>query len=47
MFTYSERDMHRMPAPLKTHLPVKPDIASSGIMEEDVAGQETEVSDPS
>ncbi|CAO3594242.1 unnamed protein product [Absidia cylindrospora] len=42
MFTYSERDMHRMPAPAKTHLPVKPDIASSGIMEEDVVSRENE-----
>lgn len=43
MFTYSERDMHRMPSPLKTHLPIKPDIISSGIMEEDAAGRESEV----
>ncbi|OZJ05425.1 hypothetical protein BZG36_01654 [Bifiguratus adelaidae] len=35
MFTYSERDLHRMPAPARTHLPIKPDVASSGIMEED------------
>ncbi|KAI7870277.1 Chs5p-Arf1p-binding proteins-domain-containing protein [Spinellus fusiger] len=42
MFTYSERDMHRMPAPSKTHLPIKPDIVTSGIMEEDAAGRETE-----
>lgn len=43
MFTYNERDMHRMPAPAKTHLPIKPDIISSGIMEEDLAGKESEV----
>lgn len=42
MFTYNERDMHRMPPSLKTHLPIKPDIISSGIMEED-AGRESEV----
>ncbi|KAI8393462.1 Chs5p-Arf1p-binding proteins-domain-containing protein [Radiomyces spectabilis] len=42
MFTYSERDMHRMPPPARTHLPVKPDIISSGIMEEDATGRETE-----
>ncbi|KAG0193469.1 hypothetical protein DFQ28_005073 [Apophysomyces sp. BC1034] len=42
MFTYSERDMHRMPAPSKTHLPIKPDIISSGVMEEDAVGRETE-----
>lgn len=43
MFTNSERDMHRMPPPSRTHLPIKPDIVSSGIMEDDVAGKETEV----
>ncbi|KAI8353278.1 Chs5p-Arf1p-binding proteins-domain-containing protein [Choanephora cucurbitarum] len=42
MFTYSERDMHRMPAPTKTHLPIKTDILNSGIMEEDPAGRENE-----
>ncbi|RCH92020.1 hypothetical protein CU098_006290 [Rhizopus stolonifer] len=42
MFTYSERDMHRMPPPQKTHLPIKPEIVSSGIMEEDAAGRESE-----
>ncbi|CAO3592540.1 unnamed protein product [Absidia cylindrospora] len=42
MFTYSERDMHRMPAPAKTHLPIKPEISSSGIMEDDIAGRENE-----
>lgn len=42
MFTYSERDMHRMPAPNKTHLPIKPEIMNSGIMEEDAAGRENE-----
>lgn len=42
MFTYSERDMHRMPAPVKTHLPIKTDILNSGIMEEDAAGRENE-----
>ena len=42
MFTYSERDMHRMPAPNKTHLPIKQEIMNSGIMEEDAAGRENE-----
>jgi cobalamin biosynthesis protein CobT len=42
MFTYSERDMHRMPAPMKTHLPIKAEIMNSGIMEEDAAGRENE-----
>jgi hypothetical protein len=32
-----------MPAPIKTHLPIKPDILSSGIMEEDTAGRENQV----
>lgn len=43
MFTYSERDMHRMPAPMRTHLPVKQDITKSGIMEDDMTNQEAEV----
>ncbi|ORY94733.1 Chs5p-Arf1p-binding proteins-domain-containing protein [Syncephalastrum racemosum] len=42
MFTYSERDMHRMPAPMRTHLPIKADIVKSGIMEDDLAGREGE-----
>ncbi|KAI9244116.1 Chs5p-Arf1p-binding proteins-domain-containing protein [Phascolomyces articulosus] len=42
MFTYSERDMHRMPAPQKTHLPIKQDIVKSGIMEDDTVGREGE-----
>ncbi|KAI9341620.1 Chs5p-Arf1p-binding proteins-domain-containing protein [Pilaira anomala] len=42
MFTFNERDLHRMPPSLKTHLPIKPDIISSGIMEEDTAGRESE-----
>lgn len=43
MFTFNERDLHRMPPSLKTHLPIKPDIISSGIMEEDTAGRVSEV----
>lgn len=35
--------MHRMPAAARTHLPIKPDIINSGIMEEDAAGRESEV----
>jgi hypothetical protein len=31
-----------MPTPLKTHLPIKPDIVSSGIMEEDGVEKESE-----
>lgn len=45
MFTYSERDMHRMPSPSKTHLPIKPEIISSGVMEDDNVGRDSE-SDP-
>jgi len=45
MFTYSERDMHRMPSPAKTHLPIKPEIISSGVMEDDNVGRDSE-SDP-
>lgn len=46
MFTLNERDTHRMPTPLKTHLPIKPDIVSSGIMEEDGNATEAEVDFP-
>ncbi|KAJ3417087.1 hypothetical protein HDV05_006946 [Chytridiales sp. JEL 0842] len=28
MFTYCEKDAHRMPAPARTHLPLKPDAAT-------------------
>lgn len=35
MFTYNERDMHRMPAPYRTHFPVKQEILSSGILDEE------------
>ncbi|GET02007.1 chaps-domain-containing protein [Rhizophagus clarus] len=35
MFTYNERDMHRMPSPAKTHLPIKQDIVNAGLLEED------------
>lgn len=32
MFTYNERDLHRMPTPSRTHLPVKVFITDSGIL---------------
>lgn len=32
MFTYNERDLHRMPTPQRTHLPVKQYITESGIL---------------
>jgi len=42
MFTYNERDVHRMPTPAKTHLPIKQDVSNSGILEED-GGRDNEV----
>lgn len=39
MFTYSERDQHRMPTPAKSHLPVKDFIAASGILDDEAAVQ--------
>lgn len=41
MFTFNERDLHRMPAPARTHLPVKKFIADSNIVDED-AGRDNE-----
>jgi hypothetical protein len=35
MFTFNERDLHRMPTPAKTHLPIKKFIAESNILDED------------
>lgn len=32
MFTYNERDLHRMPTPSRTHLPTKAYIQESGIL---------------
>lgn len=32
MFTYNERDLHRMPTPSRTHLPLKAFIHESGIL---------------
>jgi hypothetical protein len=37
MFTFNERDLHRMPTPARTHLPVKKFIADSGILDEESA----------
>ncbi|QRV96077.1 hypothetical protein RhiJN_24095 [Ceratobasidium sp. AG-Ba] len=37
MFTYNERDLHRMPTPARTHLPVRDFIRDSGILDEDSA----------
>ncbi|KAM0789375.1 hypothetical protein ACM66B_000205 [Microbotryomycetes sp. NB124-2] len=35
MFTYNERDLHRMPTPSRSHLPMKDFIASSGILDDE------------
>ena len=37
MFTFNDRDLHRMPAPAKTHLPVKKFLAESNILDEESA----------
>ncbi|PWN43602.1 chaps-domain-containing protein [Ceraceosorus guamensis] len=37
MFTYNERDLHRMPTPARSHLPVKQFIQESGLLNEDSA----------
>ncbi|CAG8553576.1 15485_t:CDS:10 [Racocetra fulgida] len=41
MFTYNDRDMHRMPTPAKTHLPIKQEISSVGLLDDD-NGRDTE-----
>jgi hypothetical protein len=35
MFTFNERDLHRMPTPSRTHLPIKKYIADSNILDDD------------
>lgn len=35
MFTFEPRDLHRMPPPHSTNLPIKPFIADSGVLAED------------
>ncbi|EPQ29697.1 uncharacterized protein PFL1_02917 [Pseudozyma flocculosa PF-1] len=37
MFTYNERDLHRMPTPARSHLPVKQFISESNLVDEDSA----------
>ena len=34
MFTYNDRDLHRMPTPSKTHLPIKQFIIDSRILDD-------------
>ena len=38
MFTYNERDLHRMPTPARTHLPVKQYISDTHILEDYTPG---------
>ncbi|KZV87719.1 chaps family protein [Exidia glandulosa HHB12029] len=40
MFTYNERDLHRMPPPARTHLPVKAFITETGIIDDDELNKE-------
>ncbi|KAK4057315.1 bud site selection protein [Microbotryomycetes sp. JL221] len=35
MFTYNERDLHRMPTPARSHLPMKEFIGTSGILDDE------------
>lgn len=42
MFTYNDRDLHRMPTPNRTHLPVKHFIADSQILEGDGMEEDTD-----
>lgn len=37
MFTYNERDLHRMPTPARSHLPIKDFIAASGILDDELS----------
>ncbi|UZJ57147.1 hypothetical protein CBS101457_006467 [Exobasidium rhododendri] len=36
MFTYNERDLHRMPNPARSHLPIKAFILESGLLDDEV-----------
>jgi len=37
MFTFNERDLHRMPTPARTHLPIKKFIADAALFDEESA----------
>ncbi|KAM0748531.1 chaps family protein [Meredithblackwellia eburnea MCA 4105] len=39
MFTYNERDLHRMPTPARSHLPMKDFIRDSGILDDESTPQ--------
>lgn len=41
MFTYNDRDLHRMPTPARSHLPIKQFIIESGLLDEE-QGRENE-----
>ena len=43
MFTVNERDLHRMPTPWRTHLPMRSWVEESGILEEGQKDEETDV----
>ncbi|KAG8800134.1 hypothetical protein FRC16_003521 [Serendipita sp. 398] len=42
MFTYNDRDLHRMPTPNRTHLPIKQFIADSQILDNDGVEEDTD-----
>lgn len=42
MFTYNERDLHRMPPPARTHLPIKQFISDSQILEGEGQEEDTD-----
>jgi tetratricopeptide (TPR) repeat protein len=42
MFTYNERDLHRMPPPARTHLPIKQFISDSQILEGEGQDEDTD-----
>lgn len=44
MFTYNDRDLHRMPTPSRTHLPVKQFISDSQILDGENAEEDTDPS---
>lgn len=40
MFTYSERDQHRMLPPARTHLPIKLALLESNLLEHEIRDPE-------
>ncbi|GAA94382.1 uncharacterized protein L969DRAFT_105184 [Mixia osmundae IAM 14324] len=43
MFTYNDRDLHRMGTPARTHLPIKQFIADSDILDDDDDNNEADI----